>query len=45
MESVEGQRQSIPTLLHCTLCAVTSWSLPIKPYVVPAPLTSRGNNN
>lgn len=44
-DSLEGQCRSIPTLLHRGLCAVTSWSLAIKPHVVPAPLPSLGNNN
>lgn len=39
------RRRSIPTLLHCSLRAFTSWSLAIKPDVVPAPLPPLGNNN
>lgn len=45
VEPLEGQRRSIPTLLHCSLRAFTSWSLAIKPDVVPAPLPPLGNNN
>lgn len=44
-EPLEGQRRSIPTLLHRSLRAFTSWSLAIKPYVVPAPLPPLGNSN